>query len=104
MFTGRTYPARQYVHTITLSDERTITGPLSGIVYVQPYAYTPDKPGAYRTPVKAERYLLHKRQKGEIGGELKSLHYVKLIKLGKEALAEGRRKAAKRLEDSKAAS
>ena len=38
MFTGRAYPAREYVHTITLHDGRTITGPLSGVVYVQPEA------------------------------------------------------------------
>jgi hypothetical protein len=94
MFTGRTYPAREYVHAITLRDDRTITGPLSGIVYVQPYMYTPDEPGKYRTPVKPLHFLLHKRQKGEIGDDLKSLHYVKLIKLGEDALAEGRRRVA----------
>ena len=94
MFTGRTYPAREYLHKITLNDDRTIRGPLSGIVYVQPYAYTPSEPGVYRTRVKPERYLLHKRDKGEIGGDLKSLKYVKLIKLGKGALEEGRKKAA----------
>ena len=36
MFTGRTYPSREYVHTITLTDGRTITGELSAIVYVEP--------------------------------------------------------------------
>ncbi|OHB71921.1 MAG: hypothetical protein A2V70_10450 [Planctomycetes bacterium RBG_13_63_9] len=96
MFTGRTYPAREYVHTITLRDERQITGPLSGIVYVQPYAYTASEPGAYRTRPKAERYLLQKRSKGELGKKLDSLVYVKRITLGDEALAEGRRKAAQR--------
>jgi hypothetical protein len=35
-YTGRTYPVREYVHTITLIDGRTIRGPLSAIVYVQP--------------------------------------------------------------------
>ena len=34
MYTGRSYPSREYVHTITLNDGRTITGELSGIVYV----------------------------------------------------------------------
>ena len=94
MYTGRTYPAREYMHTITLHDDRTITGKLSEVVYVQPYAYTPTGPGVYRTRPKTERYLLHKRDKGNIGEELESFHYVKLIKLGDEALIEGRRKAA----------
>ena len=35
IYTGRAYPAREYVHTITLHDDRTIIGPLSGVVYVQ---------------------------------------------------------------------
>lgn len=96
VFTGRAYPAHEYLHTVTLRDGRTITGPLSAIVYVRPHAYVPTKPGAYRTPVKPERYLLHKRNKGKIGEELKSLVYVKLVKLGDEALAEGRKKAAER--------
>lgn len=94
MFTGRTYPAREYLHTITLHDDRTITGPLSGIVYVQPHTYTPSGPGVYRPQVKAQRYLLNKRDKGTIGEKLESLVYVKLIRLGDEALIEGRKKAA----------
>jgi len=95
MYTGRMYPAREYLHTITLKDDRTITGPLSGIVYLRPYgAYAPGKPGAYRTPPGTERYLLRKRHKGRIGEKPESLVYVKLIKLGKDALAQGRQKAA----------
>ena len=94
MYTGRTYPAREYLHAITLRDKRTITGPLSAIVYVQPSAAAAGEPGAYRPRTKPERYLLHKRSKGKIGDDLKSLVYVKRIKLGYEALAEGRKKAA----------
>ena len=30
LYTGRSYPAREYLHTITLKDGRTITGPLVG--------------------------------------------------------------------------
>lgn len=93
-FTGRTYPAREYLHTITLQDDRTITGTLSGIVYVQPHTYTPSGPGVYRPRVQPQRYLLHKRDKGKIGEKLESLVYVKLIRLGDEALVEGRKKAA----------
>ncbi len=94
MFTGRTYPAREYLHTITLHDGRTIGGPLSGIVYVRPQVYTPGGSGTYRRGVEPQRYLLNKRGKGEIGKELESLLYVRLIKLGDEALIEGKKKAA----------
>jgi hypothetical protein len=101
IFTGRTYPAREYLHTITLRDDRTITGPVSAIVYVQPDPHAGSRtaagqPGAYPGRAAPERYLLHKRNKGEVGGDLKSLVYVKLIKLGDDALAEGRKKAAQR--------
>lgn len=91
MYTGRTYPAREYLHVITLHDDRTITGPLSAVVYVQPVV---DSPAPLVPAASAERYLLNQRNKGEIGDDSKSLVYVKWIKLGEEALAEGRRKAA----------
>ena len=88
IYTGRSYPAREYLHTITLHDGRTITGPLAAIVYVQPQQYDSSQPSEHAEP-KAERFLLNKRNKGELGQELKSLVYVKRIKLGKEALEEG---------------
>ena len=93
MYTGRSYPAREYIHVITLAEKRTITGPLSAIVYVDPSraAAESGSPGARAKP---ERYLLNKRDKGKVGEDLKSLVYVRLIKLGEEALAEGRKKAA----------
>jgi len=94
MYTGRSYPAREYLHTVTLQDDRTITGPLSGIVYVQPQVYTPQGPNEYRPEVDPEQFIFHKRQKGDMGTDLKSLIYVKLIKLGDEAYAEGRDKAS----------
>jgi len=96
VFTGRSYPAREYVHTITLRDGRTITGPLSAIVYVRPDGAAAGQPGAYSAPAKPEQHLLHKRDKGKAGDDLQALVYVKLIKLGYEALAEGRKKAAER--------
>ncbi len=92
-YTGREYPAREYVHTITLHDDRTITGPLAEIVYVRPYA--DPKAAGPRPKQEAKRFLLHKRDKGEIGTKLKSLTYVRRIELGEEALEEGRRKAAR---------
>lgn len=36
VYTGRTYPARIYRHTITLQGGASITGPLSALVYVIP--------------------------------------------------------------------
>ena len=89
VYTGRSYPAREYLHTITLQDGRTLTGPLSAIVYVQPRQKEPAQTGQDQPPPKAEQFLLNKRNKGELGEELKSLVYVKRIKLGKDALEEG---------------
>jgi len=96
MYTGREYPAREYLHRITLSDDRQIIGPLAGIVYVQPYRYTPSGPAVHRDAPQPEKFVLYKRHKGEIGDDLKSLIYVKQIELGKEAYEEGYRKASER--------
>lgn len=97
MYTGREYPSREYLHTITLQDGRQITGPLAEIIYVKPYMPKPE-PGSkiYQPDSEPLRFILYKRHKGEIGQSLKSLVYVKCIKLGEEALEEGRRKAAAR--------
>ncbi len=82
-FTGRSYPSREYTHKITLQNGQKIEGTLSGIVYVRA---DPD--------AELERYLLHKRDKGNPGTDLKSLVYVRSIQLGAKALEEGKRKAA----------
>ena len=84
VYTGRTYPVREYSQTITLKDGRTISGSLSAILYVQ--AEGGDEP---------ERYLLHLRDKGEAGTDLESLVYVRAIRLGDKALEEGRQKVKK---------
>jgi hypothetical protein len=81
-FTGRSYPSREYTHKITLQNGQKIEGTLSGIVYVRA------DPAA-----AAERYLIHKRDKGNPGTDLKSLVYVRSIQLGAKALEEGKRKA-----------
>ncbi len=73
IYTGRSYPAREYLHTITLRDGRTITGPLSALVYLRPRAESSEKRPA------AERFILHKRDKGEVGEKPDSLVYVKRI-------------------------
>jgi hypothetical protein len=91
LYTGRTYPSREYLHTVTLKDGRTIAGPLSAIVYIDPQ-YGAVRPGEPASPPPTEQFLLNKRNKGEPGQSLKSLVYVKRIKLGKEAFEEGRKK------------
>jgi hypothetical protein len=83
VYTGRTYPAREYTYTITLRDGRTIRGPMSGIIYVRQEGST-----------GADRYLFHKRDKGPVGSDLGSLLYVRSVHLGEKALEEGRKKAA----------
>ncbi|MGD0519163.1 MAG: hypothetical protein ABSA26_16630 [Thermoguttaceae bacterium] len=94
MYTGRSYPVREYEHTITLHDGRTVSGGLSAIVYVQPADNNPAKSDASRSETKVEQYILNKRNKGEIGKDFQALVYVKSIKLGKEAFEEGKQKAA----------
>jgi hypothetical protein len=94
-YTGRFYPAREYEHTITLNDERTITGPLAEIIYVSPLpeeGESPLRPG----DVAQERFIIHKRDKGEWGDTLEELVYVVGFYLGEEALEEGRKKATER--------
>ena len=94
-YTGRDYPSREYTHTITFQNGRKVVGGLSGVIYLQPLEYTP---GATRTDdgrLAAERYILNKRIKGEMGAELKSLVYAKRIRLGKEAYEEGHERAAR---------
>jgi hypothetical protein len=89
LHTGYSYPAREYLHTITLNDGRTITGPLAAIVYVEPPRYAPARPEGETGQPEPERFLLNKRNKGVRGQELKELIYVKKITLGKEALEQG---------------
>lgn len=82
VYTGRAYPAREYVYTITLRDGRKIKGPLQAIVYVQG-----DSP-------EPKRFQLHKRDKGELETDLKSLLYVRSVHLGEKAYEEGKEKKA----------
>ena len=81
VFTGRTYPVREYIHTITLRDNREIQGPISAIIYLQREA-----------DEKRMRFLLHKRQKGKVGTDLKSLVYVQKVELGNQALEKSKRR------------
>jgi len=94
LYTGRSYPAREYSCVVTLQDERTIAGTImNSLLYVQPGEMGAPKPGQLRPQKEPERYLLHHRDKGEMGQTLKQLLYVKLVKLGDEAFEEGKRRA-----------
>jgi hypothetical protein len=84
VYTGRAYPAREYVHTITLQDGRKISGPMSGLVYIEPYEGGSKK-----------KLLMHKRQSGPIETSLDELVYLARVDLGEQALRDGlERKAA----------
>ncbi len=91
-YTGKEYPSRECEYTVTLQDGRTITGPLAELFYVQPFSASVEEPRSYRPEVQPEKYLVHKRQKGEVGTALKDLIYVKRIKLGEDAVEEGKKK------------
>lgn len=95
-YTGRSYPAREYRHRITLDDGRTIEGPISEVLYVRPQASGTNGKGSQNPSVEPQRFILYKTHKGPLGSDLKSLVYVKAVKLGEEALAEGLKKTAHR--------
>ncbi len=101
LYTGRSYPAREYVHVITLQDGRTIEGGLSGVLYVQPFREKDPQTGQYKPHDEPLKLIIHKRHKGEIGEDLKSLKYVKLVKLGEAAYKEGKQKAEAKQKSSK---
>jgi hypothetical protein len=65
--TGKTYPARETAYEITLLDGKTISG---GIVAP---LYTQDDQGNQRS------FVLHKRDKGQLGQTLADLIYVKQV-------------------------
>ncbi len=97
LYTGRSYPVREYVHTITLKDDRTVTGALAAIVFLEEQKYKTARPEGGAATVEPERFLLHKRNKGEMGATLKSLVYVKRITFSdKEDDEEDEEKAPKK--------
>jgi hypothetical protein len=62
--TGKTYPARETSYIITLLDGKTIKGGIVAPLYVR------NQKGEQQT------YILHKRDKGEVGQTLKQLVYI----------------------------
>jgi len=83
VYTGRAYPSRLLAYTISLKDGPKITGPVSGIVYV-------DSPGGG----EPKKFLLNKRQKGTVGTDLPSLVYLRTVELGEEAFRSGQLRAS----------
>jgi hypothetical protein len=64
IYTGKTYPARETAYVLTLTSGKTIKGSI-----VAPL-YTRDDQGGEKT------FILHKRDKGDVGQALKDLVYV----------------------------
>ena len=61
---------------------------------MQPLESASTQPEGRVSQADPERFILYKRDKGEIGTELKSLVYVKSVRLGEEALRQGQQQAA----------
>lgn len=89
IYTGRTYPSRIYTHEIKLTRGDVIDGPLGVVVYVAPTSAPAAEsgPGKTEDEPKPQRFMLHKRDKGEPGQTLNDLVYVKKIVLGAAASA-----------------
>jgi hypothetical protein len=66
--TGRTYPARETSYVITLTDGKTIKGAIVAPLYMR------------NAQGEEQTFILHKRDKGEIGQTLKQLVYVSEVK------------------------
>ena len=74
VYTGRSYPVREYLHTITLTDGRKITGPLSAIVYLRAAArrHVPIASGK-GTQGRAVRAPQARQRQGRAGTEIAGL-------------------------------
>jgi len=66
IYTGRTYPARETRYTFTLTNGDKITGDVAAPIYME-------------ADGKTKTYVLHKRDKGELGQKLSDLVYVQKI-------------------------
>ncbi len=71
VFTGRTYPARETQYEFILINGDKITGDVAAPIYLE-------------TGDKTKTYVLHKRDKGELGQKLTDLVYVKKIEFRDE--------------------
>ncbi len=66
-YTDKTYPARETQYTFVLRDGKEVTGGVAAPLYVQ-------------TPEGQQRFILHKRNKGQAGETLNDLVYVKMVR------------------------
>ncbi|NOZ23596.1 MAG: hypothetical protein GXP25_21175 [Planctomycetes bacterium] len=70
VYTGKAYPWREYLTTVTLTNDQKITGHLKATpVYVE-------------TGGKKEKLIIHGKNKGELGQKLSDLVYIKKIVFG----------------------
>ncbi|MFO0910119.1 MAG: hypothetical protein U0794_17545 [Isosphaeraceae bacterium] len=92
VYTGRSYPVREYVHTLTLVDGTSFRGDLSALIHVEA---DPAPAGPRGKAAEPLRFVLHQRDKGSVGSNLASLIYVRAVVLGKAALEEGRSRNAR---------
>ncbi len=79
VYTGRAYPLRMLAWRLTLRNDHEIVGHILG----QPLYATRDG--------KAERFILHKRDKGTMGGKLEDLVYIRRVVFGLDAYNEALR-------------
>lgn len=95
LYTGKFYPCRVFTYTLTFDDGRTLEGPMSGLIYVQPLEEGEDVSVGHVPERDSKRLYFNKRQseKTDVGKKLEDIHYTKLVKIGDEALAEGIQKA-----------
>jgi hypothetical protein len=66
-YTGKTYPARETEYTFTLANGQQVTGSVAAPIYAE------------MTDGSSKTYVLHKRDKGDVGQTLKQLGYVKKV-------------------------
>ena len=70
-YSGKTYPARETEYTFTLINGQTVTGAVAAPLYLQ-------------TDADDKTFILHKRDKGEVGQTLKQLVYIQRVGFSEE--------------------
>lgn len=70
VYTGRTYPARECSYVVTLDDGRELSGRVTALVFLVPQG---------TDEADAQKFILHERDKGEVGQDLDALVYVRRI-------------------------
>jgi len=68
VYSGKTYPARETSYTITTADGNKISGSIAAPIY-------------FKSGDQRKIFILHKRDKGEVGQTVKQLLYVDRIDL-----------------------